>query len=597
MDEVNSYFDISIGNRDCGRLIFKLFYDKCPKTCENFRCLCTGEKSEPGRTLHFKGSAFHRVVRNFIIQGGDITEGNGRGGDSIYGGSFDDENLELAHDEPYLLSMANRGPNTNRSQFFITTDEAPHLNGKHVVFGKLVSGIDIIHKIERLEVDSKSRPLRKVIIKDCGQLSAKHLGPQSTRDPIKNDKLNAEKSSSTTSNVLRESGKYHKRKGSSAARDPPESSKGSSNSSSPRCSRSRVSKRLPSYSESSCNSGAGHRPESNSSSSGSSISSSGSNSSSSGSDSGSSTNSSTSDGTSSGGSQSRSSRSGSQPGGSSISYSSSCLNSRSRKKQKTNRRLEATRNVEDFKSPVNEARTREGEIDTFVNPHYKCSVMPDEIPEVPVNRFLMRGSTQKQSQDERPNEANKEYQDEIIPIGVDLSRFEDLPDDEGDEVGIVGGEGAAPKRANMLKSQVKATESLISRSGRIMKGRGRFKFRTPSPNDATKSTYRDKGRSYHSPKERRKRRRNVDHSSRYTEKSYRRFSRTRSRSRSRSRSYSLSRSRSRSRSPSSHSRLRSKTRDRNYYRDSRSTHYGHDRIKKDRRHERSAAHYSARRDK
>ncbi|KAF0988046.1 hypothetical protein HZS_3607 [Henneguya salminicola] len=126
------FFDISINGTPAGRVIFELFSDICPKTCENFRCLCTGEKGESsicGRPLHYKGSLFHRVIKEFMIQGGDFEKGNGTGGESIYGDSFDDENFTLDHDEPMLLSMANKGPNTNGSQFFISTSLCPHLNG------------------------------------------------------------------------------------------------------------------------------------------------------------------------------------------------------------------------------------------------------------------------------------------------------------------------------------------------------------------------------------------------------------------------------------------------------------------------------------
>ncbi|CAF3810877.1 unnamed protein product, partial [Adineta steineri] len=170
------FFDIKIGENDAGRIVFELYNDLCPRTCENFRCLCTGEKGR-GLTLYkklsYKGCLFHRIVKNFMIQAGDFTEGNGTGGESIYGGSFADENLQMKHDRPYLLSMANRGPNTNGSQFFITTDVASHLDGKHVVFGHVVSGQAVVDTIENLPVDSATnRPLKDVIITNCGQLES-----------------------------------------------------------------------------------------------------------------------------------------------------------------------------------------------------------------------------------------------------------------------------------------------------------------------------------------------------------------------------------------------------------------------------------------
>uniref|UniRef100_A0A3Q0SWP6 Peptidyl-prolyl cis-trans isomerase n=1 Tax=Amphilophus citrinellus TaxID=61819 RepID=A0A3Q0SWP6_AMPCI len=140
-----------------GRIVFQLFSDICPKTSKNFLCLCTGKK------LCYKGSTFHRVVKNFMIQGGDFTEGNGRGGESIYGGYFEDENFTLKHDRAFLLSMANRGKDTNGSQFFIV----------HVVFGLVISGFEVIKKIEGLKTDSASRPYADVRVVDCGQLITK----------------------------------------------------------------------------------------------------------------------------------------------------------------------------------------------------------------------------------------------------------------------------------------------------------------------------------------------------------------------------------------------------------------------------------------
>lgn len=126
------FFDLSINNVTIGRVVFELFTDICPKTCENFRCLCTGEKGigkSTQKPLHYKNCLFHRVVKDFMVQGGDFSEGNGRGGESIYGGFFEDENFSVQHTKEFLLSMANRGKDTNGSQFFITTKPTPHLDG------------------------------------------------------------------------------------------------------------------------------------------------------------------------------------------------------------------------------------------------------------------------------------------------------------------------------------------------------------------------------------------------------------------------------------------------------------------------------------
>ncbi len=168
------YFDISIGGATTGRITFELFADAAPKTVENFRALCTGEKGvgKSGKPLHFKGSAFHRIIPQFMCQGGDFTAGNGTGGESIYGSKFADETFAGKagkHLGPGTLSMANAGPNTNGSQFFICTVETPWLNGKHVVFGQVIAGMDVLKKMEAVG-SRDGRTSKRVVIEDCGQL-------------------------------------------------------------------------------------------------------------------------------------------------------------------------------------------------------------------------------------------------------------------------------------------------------------------------------------------------------------------------------------------------------------------------------------------
>jgi cyclophilin family peptidyl-prolyl cis-trans isomerase len=142
MNNPRVYFDITIGGQEQGSIVFELFANVVPRTAENFRKLCTGEcgMGRQKKNLHFKGSCFHRVIKGFMAQGGDITRGNGTGGESIYGEKFADENFKIRHSEKYLLSMANSGPNTNGSQFFITFGPTPHLDRKHVVFGRVERG-------------------------------------------------------------------------------------------------------------------------------------------------------------------------------------------------------------------------------------------------------------------------------------------------------------------------------------------------------------------------------------------------------------------------------------------------------------------------
>lgn len=168
------FFDISIGGQAAGRIVFELFADAVPLTAENFRALCTGEKGTgvSGKPLHYKGAIFHRIMPQFMCQGGDFTNGNGSGGESIYGSNFADESFAGKagiHTGPGILSMANRGKNTNGSQFFICTVQTAWLNGKHVVFGQVVEGYDVVQKMEAVGSGSGATS-QQVVIVDCGEV-------------------------------------------------------------------------------------------------------------------------------------------------------------------------------------------------------------------------------------------------------------------------------------------------------------------------------------------------------------------------------------------------------------------------------------------
>jgi len=164
------FVDIAIGGQAAGRIVIDLFADT-PKTSENFRALCTGEKGTgaSGKPLHFKGCGFHRIIPGFMAQGGDFTRGNGTGGESIYGEKFADENFIHKHTGKGILSMANAGPGTNGSQFFLCFEAFPHLDGKHVVFGKVSSGAEVLDAMESVGSQT-GRTSVPVVIADCGQL-------------------------------------------------------------------------------------------------------------------------------------------------------------------------------------------------------------------------------------------------------------------------------------------------------------------------------------------------------------------------------------------------------------------------------------------
>lgn len=166
------FLDVDMDNQRLGRILIGLFGKVVPKTAENFRALCTGEKGKGinGKPLHYKNTPFHRIIPGFMIQGGDIVHGDGKSGESIYGGTFPDENFKIKHSHAGVVSMVNTGPDSNGSQFFITTVKASWLDGEHVVFGKVIQGMDTVYAIEGGAGTYSGKPRKKVIIADCGEI-------------------------------------------------------------------------------------------------------------------------------------------------------------------------------------------------------------------------------------------------------------------------------------------------------------------------------------------------------------------------------------------------------------------------------------------
>ena len=183
-----TYFDITIGKEgdadyEKGRVVFELFADHTPITAENFRVLCTGEKES---VPSYKGNKFHRIIKGFMMQGGDTTAGNGTGGKSIYGEKFADEGVWLPHTHRGVLSMANAGPDTNGSQFFVCYGATPHLNGKHTIYGRAISGFEICDKAEQGKMGESDKPISPVEIVDCGELKDDDKLTEETADYLAN---------------------------------------------------------------------------------------------------------------------------------------------------------------------------------------------------------------------------------------------------------------------------------------------------------------------------------------------------------------------------------------------------------------------------
>ena len=211
------WMELAIGGESIGRVVMQM-YEGAPLTTENFRCLCTGERGigNSGSRLHYKGSGFHRLIPGFVLQGGDIVKGDGFGGDSIYGGTFKDERFLRKHDRKGLLSMANVGPHTNASQFFVTLCEAPHLDGTSVIFGEITEGFDLIARIENeVAVDEDDKPTVPITIADCGEI-VNAPPPQPLRSRIDDPAL-AARNAAAAGKVSAEEGKAEEGKAGEAA--------------------------------------------------------------------------------------------------------------------------------------------------------------------------------------------------------------------------------------------------------------------------------------------------------------------------------------------------------------------------------------------
>lgn len=166
------FLEVSVNGYNIGRIYIELFADTAPKTSENFRQFCTGEKLSSNKPVGYKNCSFHRVIKDFMLQGGDILNNNGTGSISIYGQNFSDENFDVKHDGPGILSMANSGANTNGSQFFITTVKCPHLDNKHVAFGRVIDAesMNVVKNIEATPTNADDKPLYNILIVECGQM-------------------------------------------------------------------------------------------------------------------------------------------------------------------------------------------------------------------------------------------------------------------------------------------------------------------------------------------------------------------------------------------------------------------------------------------